>query len=55
MLALALAGSAAVAQVTRPNALWFNKVITTERARQIYVGLNQNMWILYDLPQAVLY
>ncbi len=55
MLMVALAGGAATAQVARPNALWFNKVITPERSRQLYVGLNQNMWILYDLPQCVIY
>jgi hypothetical protein len=42
-------------QVSRPNALWFNKVISLERSRQLYVGLNTNMWVMYDLPQAVLF
>ncbi|HAO99622.1 MAG TPA: hypothetical protein DCQ83_06215 [Fibrobacteres bacterium] len=42
------------AQVARPNALWFNKVITPERSRQLYVALNANMWVNYDLPFGVL-
>ena len=54
-LAVALAGSAALGQVARPNALWFNKVINPDRARQLYVGLNANMWIFYDLPQCVIF
>jgi hypothetical protein len=55
ILALALVGSQAFAQVARPTGFWFGKVVTTERSRQVYVGLNENMWVLYDLPQAVLY
>jgi hypothetical protein len=55
LMALALAGNQAMAQVARPSAFWFGKVFTTERSRQVYVGLNANMWVLYDLPQAVLY
>ena len=43
------------AQVSRPATLWFNKVIGLERSRQLYVALNANMWVMYDLPQAVLY
>jgi hypothetical protein len=43
------------AQIARPNALWFNKVISLERSRQIYVALNANMWVMYDMPQAVLF
>jgi hypothetical protein len=45
----------ASAQTPRPNALWFNKVIGLERSRQFYVALNANMWVMYDLPQAVLF
>src|SRR4051812_5335692 len=52
---LALAVKQAPAQATRPSSYWFGKVVTTERTRQLYVGLNANMWVLYDLPQAVLY
>ena len=52
--ALLLAGAAS-AQTARPNALWFNKVISLERSRQLYVGLHSNMWVMYDLPQAVLF
>jgi hypothetical protein len=54
---LLVAGVVSVsAQVmARPNALWFNKVISLERSRQLYVGLNANMWVMYDLPQAVLF
>jgi hypothetical protein len=55
ILTLALAASHAISQVSRPGSNWFGKVVTTERSRQVYVGLNANMWILYDLPQAVLY
>lgn len=55
ILTLALAASQALAQATRPSSYWFGKVVTTERTRQVYVGLDANMWILYDLPQAVLY
>jgi hypothetical protein len=55
VLALALAGTQALAQITRPSTYWFGKVVTTERSRQLYVGLNADMWLLYDLPQAVLY
>lgn len=55
ILGLALAGVPAMAQVARPSTYWFGKVVTTERSRQLYVGLNENMWVLYDLPQAVLY
>ena len=53
--ALLLTTSGAFAQITRPNALWFNKVISLERSRQLYVALNTNMWVMYDLPQAVLF
>jgi hypothetical protein len=45
----------ASAQTARPNALWFNKVISLERSRQLYVGLHANMWVMYDRPQAVLF
>lgn len=55
MLILASAASRASAQIARPSAYWFGKVVTTERSRQVYVGLNANMWVLYDLPQAALY
>ncbi len=55
ILFLALAGSQAAAQVARPSPFWFGKVVSTERSRQVFVGLNANMWIMYDLPQAVLY
>jgi hypothetical protein len=55
ILILALAVNQAPAQVNRPSSYWFGKVVTTERTRQLYVGLNANMWVLYDLPQAVLY
>jgi hypothetical protein len=41
--------------VVRPTPYWFGKEVTAERARQLYLGLNANMWILYDLPQAALY
>lgn len=54
-LVLALTAGQALAQVARPSAFWFGKVFTTDRSRQLYVGLNANMWVLYDLPQAVLY
>ena len=54
-MALLLGCSVLVAQVERPNALWFNKVITVDRSRQLYVGLNANLWVLYDLPSAILY
>ena len=53
--AMLLSTSGAFAQVTRPNALWFNKVISLERSRQLYVALNANMWVMYDLPQCVLF
>jgi len=43
------------AQVTRPNAVWFNKVIGMDRSRQLYVALHDSMWVMYDLPQAVLF
>lgn len=55
ILTLALAACQALAQPTRPSAYWFGKVVTTERTRQVYVGLDANMWVLYDLPQATLY
>jgi hypothetical protein len=55
LAALLLLASGAFAQVARPNALWFNKVISLERSRQLYVALNTNMWVMYDLPQAVLF
>ncbi|MEO6097564.1 MAG: hypothetical protein ABIW76_18685 [Fibrobacteria bacterium] len=54
-LTMALASNQAMAQVARPSTYWFGKVMTTERSRQLYVGLNANMWVLYDLPQGVLY
>ena len=54
-VALILGAGSAFAQVSRPNALWFNKVITPQRSRQLYVALNANMWLFYDLPQGVLY
>jgi hypothetical protein len=40
---------------TRPATVWIGKVTTTERSRQLYVGLNANMWLLYDLPNCVMY
>ncbi len=52
---LLLTASGVIAQVSRPNALWFNRVISLERSRQLYVGLNANMWVMYDLPQGVLF
>jgi hypothetical protein len=55
LAALLLLASGAFAQIARPNALWFNKVISLERSRQLYVALNANMWVMYDLPQAVLF
>ncbi len=55
LILIALLWCGAGAQVSRPNALWFNKVIGLERSRQLYVALNANMWVMYDLPQAVLY
>jgi hypothetical protein len=55
ILTLTLAASQGAAQAARPSAYWFGKEVTPERARQLYVGLDANMWVLYDLPQAVLY
>jgi hypothetical protein len=55
MAAGLLLATHAAAQVARPNALWFNKVISLERSRQLYVALHSNMWVMYDLPQAVLF
>lgn len=54
-MALLLLGGAVFAQVTRPTSLWFNKVISVDRSRQLYVALNANMWVFYDLPSAILY
>jgi hypothetical protein len=55
VLGLLLAFEAAAQAIARPNALWFNKVISLDRSRQLYVALNANMWVMYDLPQAVLF
>ena len=53
VLLLTTAGT--FAQIARPTSLWFNKVISLERSRQLYVALNSNMWVMYDLPQGVLF
>ena len=55
LLALAMAVGPCLAQIARPSTYWFGKAVTAERSRQFYVGLNAEMWVLYDLPQAVLY
>jgi hypothetical protein len=55
MLSLAVGANHLMAQIARPSAYWFGKAVTTERTRQVYAGLNANMWLLYDMPQAVLY
>ena len=49
--------NALFAQVARPAGTygWFNRVISIDRSRQLYVGLNANMWVFYDLPNAILY
>jgi len=39
----------------RPATVWIGKVTTTERSRQLFVGLKINMWLLYDLPNCVMY
>ena len=54
-IAFLLAGSAAYGQVSRPTSLWFNKVISLQRSRELYVALNANMWVFYDLPSAILF
>jgi hypothetical protein len=40
---------------TRPHQPFVEKVVTAERSRQLKVALHEDLWILYDLPQAQLY
>ena len=52
LLLLAVAGAASA---QRPYSPFVERVVTPDRSRQLKVALNQNLWIMYDLPQCQLY
>jgi hypothetical protein len=62
ILVLMLCIGGEVNSQTRPAVNWYGRITTGDvsntaggRGRQLFVGLNSNLWILYDIPSCIIY